>query len=496
MVGSKALRGEAAEKSRQAVGFSGNEVDTDDESAASDDIEEEDESMSSDNGSESFDEELDQNRSEVEAEGDDDDDSNDEMGSDPGDRLHGQDINTNHHQLSSALPKPLPNAQRSEETMSTTPAISGSKYIPPSLRAKLLAQKSEGSAKESAERQQRLLKIHRQVQGQINRLSESNMEVILGEIEAIYMDNPRAEVTSALSKVLIQSIRSRVHMLDTFLYINAAFVCAIYRLIGLEVAATLVQDLMEQLESAFNEGHALYKAQEGDAPSTRSTIDNSDSTDRMQGVDSQGGVGKECANLVAFLSELYNFRVITCQLVYDVMGLCAKEINEFTAELMLKIIQVSGINLRKDDPLALKKLINDVSETLSNSNGGSKPERSPSIRCKFMVETLTNLKNNRMKRTMNTSADNVSRLMKFIGNLSKKRAGNEPINIGLKDIHDIETKGKWWLVGASWAGHEKLEDNERAKKPIVNKDSKSATETLVKLAKKHHMNTDIRKSIF
>ena len=44
--------------------------------------------------------------------------------------------------------------------------------------------------------------------------------------------------------------------------------------------------------------------------------------------------GKECSNLVVLLSELYNFQVVSCLLVYDIIrGLLDSELTEFKVEL-------------------------------------------------------------------------------------------------------------------------------------------------------------------
>ena len=49
-------------------------------------------------------------------------------------------------------------------------------------------------------------------------------------------------------------------------------------------------------------------------------------------------IGKECSNLVVLLSELYNFQVISCVLMYDVIrALLEGELNEFKVELLLKV---------------------------------------------------------------------------------------------------------------------------------------------------------------
>ncbi|KAJ1943489.1 suppressor of glycerol defect [Linderina macrospora] len=260
-------------------------------------------------------------------------------------------------------------------------------------------------------------------------------------------------------------------MLDTFLYVNAALVGAIYRAAGLEPVAHLVQKLMEEFDKRFVLGQEAFKAGEDDSE--------------------EGSAGKECQNLTVYIAELYNFQVISCQLVYDVIRMCIQDINEFSAELLLKIIRVSGIQLRKDDPLALKEIVQKVSETVgANSDKFS-------VRCKFMVESLVNLKDNRMRQTMSQNAENVVKLKRFLGNMDKRRAVGtvEPINIGLQDIRDIETKGKWWLVGASWVGNQV--GTESTAKQVSEKSSSNAEmERLLKLAKEQHMNTDVRRSIF
>ena len=50
------------------------------------------------------------------------------------------------------------------------------------------------------------------------------------------------------------------------------------------------------------------------------------------------GRGKEASNLIVLLSELYNFQVVSCVLVYDLIrGLLEGALTEFKVELLLKI---------------------------------------------------------------------------------------------------------------------------------------------------------------
>lgn len=50
--------------------------------------------------------------------------------------------------------------------------------------------------------------------------------------------------------------------------------------------------------------------------------------------------GKECSNLIVLLSELYNFQVISCVLIYDMIRtLLSTELSEFVVELLLKLLR-------------------------------------------------------------------------------------------------------------------------------------------------------------
>lgn len=134
-------------------------------------------------------------------------------------------------------------------------------------------------------------------------------------------------------------------------------------------------------------------------------------------------------------------------------------------------------------------------------------EASLSVRTKFMIDTITDLKNNRSKSAAAAGAgittEHITKMRKILGSLNNSRVirASEPINISRDDIHNCSKKGKWWLVGASWK-----EDPLVAAQREMNGISTSQTPTQVDeddaepdfgdLAKAHRMNTDVRRSIF
>ena len=73
---------------------------------------------------------------------------------------------------------------------------------------------------------------------------------------------------------------------------------------------------------------------------------------------------------------------------------------------------------------------------------------------------------------------------------------HEPLRINLHDLHSSERKGKWWLVGSAWDG-DPLVDRALEGKQSTSRDHSDEVETsLLKLARKQGMNTDVRRGIF
>ncbi|KAA1467657.1 ARM repeat-containing protein [Dentipellis sp. KUC8613] len=337
--------------------------------------------------------------------------------------------------------------------------VIATKYVPPHLRR----QTADSNQSEA------LAKLSRQLKGFLNRLSEQNIGNILDEVEGLYRTHRRNDVTSTITSLIIDGISSHSMLLDSYVVLHAAFISALHKIIGVEFAAFFLQSVVSSYETHFD----ALDANTGDASEDDSR-------------------GKECSNLIVLLSELYNFQVISCILIYDIIrSLLAKDLTEFNVELLLKLLRNSGHQLRQDDPSALKDIVQLVQDKVSDS------EQATSSRTRFMLETLNNLKNNKTKRsaTQHAGGDAVDRMKKFLTGLSKKKhvLAHEPLRVGLEDLHSAETKGKWWLVGAAWGGDPLVEHQESSRRTEVAAVSENA---LVKLARKQGMNTDIRRSIF
>jgi nucleolar MIF4G domain-containing protein 1 len=125
-----------------------------------------------------------------------------------------------------------------------------------------------------------------------------------------------------------------------------------------------------------------------------------------------------------------------------------------------------------------------------------------------MVETMNNLKNNRVKTGIaasNIASDHIIRMKKTLGTLNTQSIrGIEPLRVGLEDLRDSEKRGKWWLVGASYKDktHEDCNQdgsNQRDQGVQLKGENETLNNTstdLIQLAREQRMNTDVRRSIF
>lgn len=340
------------------------------------------------------------------------------------------------------------------------------KYVPPSGR------QETGSDAELTQR------IRRQLQGLVNRITDSNLVGIVGDIEKVYREQPRQHVTTILVDLILVQVCDPASLPDTLLILSAGFATALYRVMGMDFGAQLIQETVERFDQYYE--RCLAAPTEG---------------------------AKQTSNLITLMAEMYNFQLIGCNLIFDYIRFLLNDLTELNAELLLRIIRLAGPSLRQDDPLALKDIVTMIRPAVAKIG-----EANLSVRTKFMIETINDLKNNKMRTGVSASAvlsEHGTRMKKLLGSLnSRKLKATEPLRIGLKDIRESDKRGKWWLVGASWAGRSGEQEQGASKKSEttardddsddgMDLDGEDGGEPdLAELAREQQMNTDVRRSIF
>lgn len=286
------------------------------------------------------------------------------------------------------------------------------KYVPPSLR------KSSGSEAGATTR------LRKQVQGLINRLTDANILSIVQAAEELYQNNARGEVTEILTDVILAQVCKPESLPDQFFVLTGGFAAAIYKIVGSSFGSHLVRRVVNDFGQEYDNASASQS--------------------------DESAIPKEPSNLITFLSQLYVFEVVGCKIIFDCMKRLLDDLSEINVELLLRICRNGGRLLRRDDPQALKNVSGALSRAVSKEGYAN-----VSARTKFMVETINDLRNKKAKAKGLDStvvSDHMVRMKKRLGEIksqSRRLDGLAPMGVDLEDIISADTRGKWWLVGAS-----------------------------------------------
>uniref|UniRef100_K1QBK5 Nucleolar MIF4G domain-containing protein 1 n=1 Tax=Magallana gigas TaxID=29159 RepID=K1QBK5_MAGGI len=323
------------------------------------------------------------------------------------------------------------------------------KYIPPGKRVQISDEKKKIQ----------LERLQKQLKGLVNRASEANMSQICAQIEAVYRDNSRAEVTEALSAIVINACVSVSITPERLAMEMMLLVTVLHGNIGTEVGAMFLQTLAQKYKSVRNHGNRLED--------------------------------KSLDNAVMLFAFLYTFKVIDSTLIFGIIDDLVKSFQEKDIQIILLLLKNVGFYLRKDNPNGLKDTILEIQSAAQALGGGDQ-----SSHVKFMLETLMAIKNNNMRKIPNYDPERLEHLKKVArGILRGSTLGDGQLHIGLTDLIKAEERGRWWLVGSAWEGP--TEEKQPAHGTVEMESVVGEVSTqLLELARRQRMNTDVRKNIF
>ncbi|CCH62074.1 hypothetical protein TBLA_0G01270 [Henningerozyma blattae CBS 6284] len=430
-----------------------------------DDNKDEDELISEDNSSNESNEEVIENPFS----------SDDELDSDDFDEFNEEDLDSDEWEQLRELEGDKSSKKSTERENPYMAPVENTSYIPPSMRKTPLVENDS----------QIMQEIKKKVKSALNKLSESNILIIISSLNDLYDSNPRQYVTKAIIDQILEIIVQSNKLLDSFIMVYSAVMYSLWKLKGIEVGASFIQSTVEIFLINFNNQLDITNSEE--------KLENP-SNDQEEHII----IPKQCSNIITLISYCYNFGLISCKLIYNLISELIKTPNEFTTELLLKIVSVSGQLIRGDDPTALKDILSELLTNVKTINN-----KSP--RLKFLLDTLSDLKNNRLKPSILATSN--QQLKKIIQGSVKSSGFLEPLQVSLDDIKNVETKGKWWLVGASWRGNMDNAFEEAESQSNNNSTALSDNITLddslldeipdwMAISKKQRMNTDIRRAIF
>ena len=356
--------------------------------------------------------------------------------------------------------------------------VPSAKYVPPSLRSNLMSTSEDSS------------QMSKRIKGLLNRLSESNLTNVAFEIDSLYQNQSRHLISTTIVQSLTDILSDPALLQDTFVILHSGLIAALFKIVGSDFGARAVETLYQNFMR-------LYSG------TTSHDIDDLDNEK------------KRVINLIQVFGELYNFQVIASSLIFDIIRLLLTKLSELNTELLLKIVRSCGSQLRSDDPSALKEISLMLQEQIARAG-----KETISVRTKFMVETIEELKKGRAKHNVLASTvalEHRTAMKKRLGSLNQRNIkASEPLRIGLQDLQNADKTGRWWLVGSSFQDNNVKNDaNEQPQLPkhhgnvedIKSKDEDdgddddeifftNAPQDLAQLARDQRMNTDVRRSIF
>lgn len=316
------------------------------------------------------------------------------------------------------------------------------KYVPSRLRSVVRSESEEYA------------QIRRRIRGLLNRLSESNVESITTEVTTIFCSIARSTSSQIIIEEILGSCSGGPRGNEQYAAVFAAFVAGMAASVGIDIGARLLESLAKRFEE---------EALKEDNLSLR--------------------------NLTLLLSYLYIFGVCSSDLIYDFMNVLSKRLMETDVSTILAVLQCCGMNLRSDDPIAMKNFVlnvqNRANELKASPESGQRNANSK--RMEFMLETICEIKNN--KRRAKEDTPQHTRIKKWL----QKLKANDILVRGLtwSRLLDPGKRGQWWLSGdlASSTNHIQEFAN------TIDMESLQA-QKLLQLAAAQRMNTDVRRAIF
>ncbi|XP_038882894.1 nucleolar MIF4G domain-containing protein 1 [Benincasa hispida] len=296
--------------------------------------------------------------------------------------------------------------------------------------------------------------LRRRVRGLLNRLSESNVESVTGEMSTVFHSISRSIASQIISDEVLASCSRGPRGNEQYAAVFASFVAGMGCLIGTDFSARLLASLAKTFEAEYLKEDNL-----------------------------------SLRNLTLLLSYLCVFGVCASDLIYDFLIILSKRLTEIDVSTILTVLQCCGMKIRADDPTAMKNFIISVQSKVNElkAASGDGPQNINGKRMEFMLETICDIKNNK-KRSKDDPAHH-TRIKKWL----QKLGVDDMIIRGIKwnKLLDPDKKGQWWLSGDVTT----TSDNVKEFANTIDKEVLEA-QKMLQLAAAQRMNTDARKAIF
>ncbi len=160
----------------------------------------------------------------------------------------------------------------------------------------------------------------------------------LQRCEEEWLTTGSPDCTSAVTNLLLHTISNEANLLDSFVVLHAALCTALYRVIGMEFG---------EFDPRLGMVPTLNISPAG-AHLVQTLIDRYTlvSENKASSANLADETGKQPLNLLVLISELYNFQVVSCRLIYDLIREFIEALprigspaGDFAVEALLKVLK-------------------------------------------------------------------------------------------------------------------------------------------------------------
>lgn len=348
------------------------------------------------------------------------------------------------------------------------------KYVPPSARKQ--DERMTGGMK-------------RRLRGLLNRVADINASGIADSLVQLFRsaDNGLSlrELSNLYANAALDSSRdgSGVAHVNPYVQSHAAIAAHLGKQVDLIILATLTVSAVRRMVSALE------------------SIDSA----KGNGFQNEADVAAfeesrgECFGYVALLCALYTRHAISSQLIYEIVKFVANSLNGVRLEILLFILRQVGAQLRLDDPVGLKDVIEFIYDRFaalrestplgSESSSGGNPQ---DTKLQIMLDLVNDIKNNKLRKSAVKEAQ-----AKF----SWACVPDDPLSASINDLRDDDfIKMRWWddTMGLTVAERRgvatanQTEEDIQVSAPVVVDEGPD----LATLASSLRLNTEYRRALF
>lgn len=272
---------------------------------------------------------------------------------------------------------------------------------------------------DNAKQKEKLERLKKNCKGQLNRLSEANMQKIANSIELFYRQNSRFDMNETLGQLIKESLIIPTLTNDRMVQEHVVLIAYLHATVGSEIGAHFLQMFINEL------------------------------MEHLKDVESVDVENKQLNNILLILSYFYMFKIFQNNLMVEIITKIHEVLCEKTIECLLLTFQSIGFRLRKDDPTTFKSLIFAIQKKIVESS----IELQENARLKYMVDILNAVKNNNMTKLPKYDPELGENLRKKLKAMLTNDKYVTTLNITLSDLLRADEVGKWWVVGSAWSGN-------------------------------------------